>query len=97
VPADVAFHPDAEDELRAAYVWYHDHNPLVAVSFRSEAEHAIEVVAEQPSRWPVFFGSIRRYVFPRFPFTLIYRGDSKQVQIIAVAHQKRRPQYWKQR
>jgi hypothetical protein len=40
---------------------------------------------------------VRRYVFPRFPFSLLYRVLEGNVEIIAVAHGKRRPGYWRTR
>jgi hypothetical protein len=33
----------------------------------------------------------RRYVFPRFPFSLVYRLRGDEVEVIAVAHGRRRP------
>jgi len=39
----------------------------------------------------------RRYVFPRFPFSLIYPRRNDEVEVIAVAHGKRRPGYWRSR
>ena len=41
--------------------------------------------------------NIRKYVFPRFPFILFFRMLKEEIQIIAVAHAKRRPGYWKSR
>ena len=39
----------------------------------------------------------RRYVFPRYPFSLVYivRGDV--IEVVAVAHGRRRPGYWRSR
>ena len=94
---EVNFHPEAVRELRAAFLWYFECNPIVAESFQAESEHAVEMIAEDPQRWPKLTISERKYVFPRFPFNLIYRVNSDAVEIIAVAHQKRRPAYWKKR
>ena len=94
---EVSFHPEAVRELRAAFLWYFDRNPVVAQSFQAETEHAIEVVLENPRRWSKWGKSERKYVFPRFPFNLIYRVNLGVVEVIAVAHQKRKPGYWKKR
>lgn len=40
---------------------------------------------------------MRRYVFPRFPFSLVYRLRDHEVEVVAVAHGKRRPGYWQPR
>lgn len=97
MPVEIRLHPDAERELRAAFLWYLDRNALVAEGFQSEVAHAIRVVAESPERWPKLNESIRRYVFPRFPFTLVYRSKQGYVEVIAIAHQKRKPEYWRSR
>jgi len=97
VTIEVSFHPEAVRELRAAFLWYFGRNPLVAQSFQAETEHAIEVVLENPRCWPKLGKSERKYVFPRFPFNLIYRVNLGVVEVIAVAHQRRKPGYWKKR
>jgi len=33
----------------------------------------------------------------RFPFTIIYAIDTNEVVVVAVAHQRRRPFYWRAR
>ncbi len=97
MPVEVRLHPDAQREMRAAFLWYFDRNRLVAESFRAEAEHAIQAIAKDPNRWPELTGSVRRYVFPRFPFTAVYRVKLDCVEVVAIAHQKRRPEYWNER
>ncbi len=97
MPVEVRLHPDAERELRAAFHWYFDRNLIVAESFKAEAKHAIKAIAESPNRWPRLTEAARQYDFPRFPFTIVYRSSPKFVEIIAVAHQKRRPGYWEKR
>ena len=97
VTIEVSFHPEAVRELKAAFVWYFHRNPIVAKSFQAESEHAVEMISEDPNRWPMLTSSERKYVFPRFPFNLIYRVSSDTVEVIAVAHQKRRPGYWRKR
>lgn len=38
-----------------------------------------------------------RLVLDRYPFTVFYRPTDDGVMVIAVAHQRRRPNYWKSR
>jgi plasmid stabilization system protein ParE len=37
---------------------------------------------------------IRRFLFTRFPYSLIYGVDEKIIVVLAVAHQHREPNYW---
>jgi plasmid stabilization system protein ParE len=97
VALEVNFHPKAVQELRAAFLWYFDRDPIVAQSFKAEIDHAIEMIVEDPNRWPKWRHAERKYVFPRFPFNLIYRFNMGTVEVIAVAHQKRKPGYWQKR
>ena len=39
----------------------------------------------------------RRYVFPRYPFSLVYILRGGDIEIVAVAHGRRRPGYWQAR
>lgn len=96
-PLAVRFHPAAAQEAEEGYEWYAARNPDVAHGFREELRHAVEAVAENPGTWPRYGRRARRYLFPRFPFSLVYvvRGD--EVEVVAVAHAKRRPGYWRSR
>jgi plasmid stabilization system protein ParE len=96
-PAAVRFHPAAAREAEAAYDWYAERDPSVAHGFREELRHAVDAVADNPLTWPRHGSRARRYVFPRFPFSLIYRVREDGVEVIAVAHGRRRPGYWRSR
>ena len=90
-------HPAATEEADAATDWYARRSLFAARAFVSELIHAVDQVAEEPERWPFFEDDTRRYVFPKFPFSLIYRIRQEKIQIIAVMHSKRKPGYWKKR
>ncbi len=93
-PAAVRFHPAAAQEAESAYDWYAARNPAVARGFREELQHAVDAVAENPDTWPRHGRRARRYIFPRFPFSLVYVLRTDEVEVIAVAHGRRRPGYW---
>jgi len=96
-PAAVRFHPAAAQGVESAYDWYAARNPSAANGFREELRHAVDALAENPRTWPRHGSRARRYVFPRFPFTLVYRLRGNDVEVIAVAHGRRRPGYWRSR
>ena len=93
----VVFHPDAVEEAHAARQWYSARSLSVADSFLTELERGVESIALGPERWPSSAHGTRRYLFQRFPFQLIYRVKNERVEIVAVAHGRRRPGYWKVR
>jgi len=93
----VEFNSSAVAETEAAFDWYYERSPHAAQAFIEELNHSISRICESPERWPKYGKTCRRYIFPRFPFQIIYRFIDKTVQVVAVAHGKRRPNYWKER
>lgn len=93
----VRFHPAARSELRGARDWYEERSPLSAAAFAHEVATAISRIVEVPARYPAAEYGTRRFVLQRFPFNIFYRVGATEIVIVAVAHQKRHPDYWRQR
>ena len=91
---EVEFHPAALQEARAAVDWYSTRSRLAAVALVLELDVALAAIAEAPERWPTVGGGCRRYVLHRFPFLVIYREHGAAIEVVAVAHARRRPGYW---
>jgi toxin ParE1/3/4 len=91
------FNPLAEAELFEAARWYDERSPGLGAAFVDAVRAASDVVLEAPRRWRLLRGT-RRYVMGRFPFAIVYReiGD-EQVEVVAIAHLKRRQRYWARR
>ena len=93
----IEFHRSAVREAAAAYVWYADRSERAAGWFLEELDYAVSEVSEHPERFPVYLADTRRFLFRRFPYLLVYRDLPDRVEVIAVAHGKRRPGYWGRR
>ena len=93
----LGFHPEAVAEARGAARWYRERNPDAAEAFLTEFDRALRRIAEAPERWPVVEAGWRRFVLRRFPFSIVYRVQSGQVEVLALAHGRRRPGYWRDR
>jgi plasmid stabilization system protein ParE len=93
----VEVHPEAVLEAQAAYRWYRDRNISAADAFLAELDRAVELISESPMRWPIYIHSTRHFLLRRFPFGVVYRVFVETVQIVAVAHGRRKPGYWKGR
>ena len=93
----VELHPLAQDEVTAAEAWYRERSEVAAQAFVLEINRAIEEIFEAPERWPVGRRGERRVVLRRFPYSLLYRIREDDIFITAVAHQSRRPGYWRHR
>jgi plasmid stabilization system protein ParE len=70
---------------------------MAAVGFLEELELAVSTVARFPARYPAYVDGTKRFVFPYFPFNLIYEHRGETVVIVAVSHQRRGPRYWADR
>ena len=91
------FHPAAEAELQEASDWYEDHREGLGLDFLDAVRRKIFQVLENPQLWREFERT-RRVLVGRFPYVLVYRETTPdEIEIIAVAHFKRRPQYWSRR
>lgn len=93
----VVFHPDAVEEAAAARLWYAERSQSAGDSFLAELDHGIESISAAPERFPLFVHGTRRYLFQRFPFQIVYRLTNSLIEIVAVAHGRRRPGYWRSR
>jgi len=93
----VELHEEALAEAQAAYDWYLVRNTAAAEGFIAELDQAIEQIGAFPDASGAHISGTRRHVMRRFPFIVIYREQQQVIQVIAVAHGRRRPGYWKHR
>ena len=87
----------ARAEVAASVEWYCKRNLQAAEEFLKEFEYAVERIAENPAQFPTFAFGTRRVVFRKFPYSLVFREEGELVQIVAVAHARRHPGYWRKR
>jgi plasmid stabilization system protein ParE len=97
VPREVEYLEEAVEEAEAAARWYAERSAAAAAGFTDEIDAAESDIARLPETWPRFDHDTRRYLFRRYPFSIIYRVESGRILIVAVAHGHRRPGYWKSR
>ena len=93
----ISIHEAAENELNDAADFYDLESPGLGETFINEIHKAIDLIARFPEASPLIRGRIRRKVLIKFPYALIYSLRATEIRILAVAHQKRRPVYWRGR
>ena len=79
----IRLHPAAASEIEAALRWYAERSLVAAQAFSAEVIACVERVGEAPDRWPRFALGTRRYLFPHFPFSVIYRVRNEEIEIVA--------------
>jgi plasmid stabilization system protein ParE len=93
----VGFFDEAVDEVDESRAWYRQNSESAESGFLRELDHAVDQVLGAPHRWPEFIGGTRRYVFPTFPYSLVYFVEEHVLYVVAVAHERRKPGYWRKR
>lgn len=91
----IGFHKLAEREMLEARDFYDNLVFGLGKKFISDLEYIINLLRENPLMFPVKFDNYRTVPLRKFPYSIIFRLDKDdEVIILAVAHQKRKPNYW---
>ena len=91
------WHPEAVLDAEEARDWYASRSPFAARGFLLALDDPVRAILLAPERGPLESHGCRRYLLPnRYPYALIYRL-TPGVEVVAVAHQRRRPEYWQYR
>ncbi|MEP7120084.1 MAG: type II toxin-antitoxin system RelE/ParE family toxin [Byssovorax sp.] len=96
------YHRDAREELSAAADWYEARRPGLGLDFVAEVTRAVASIRENPETWPRWEGvlmrvPVRKFVLRQFPFSIPYLVHEDTIVVLAVAHGRRRPGYWRAR
>jgi toxin ParE1/3/4 len=94
----IRFRPAAARELAADVRYYNKQYPGRGGRFLEAVERILLRVAKSPLAFPLLFDpDIRSAKVERFPYRVVYLVVNGDVDILAVAHAKRRPAYWRRR
>lgn len=78
--------------------WYIRHSEALGRRFQRAVSEAIDRIAGGPERYPVFERGIRWMRLKRFPYVVYFEQLAPdRVEILAIAHGSRRPEYWRSR
>lgn len=88
---------EAESELWEAVAYYEQQAPGLGLDFQTAVEHSLYTIREFPESWPLRDDGTRRCLTNRFPYLIVYTYSRDHIWLIAVAHCKRQPGYWRQR
>ena len=94
---NVLYEPPARQELAEAVAYYSQRSPELADRFVADLDSAVERVIQFPHASPPLDEGLRRCLLSNFPYQLVYRVEGDTIRVYAVAHQKRRPGYWRKR
>lgn len=97
----VEFHPDAAEDLALAAVWYDERREGLGSRFLDAVRSAAAHIDEQPESgnpwlFPGVPSGVRRVQVRGFPYRVVYVIRAFVV-IVAIAHERRRPDTWEDR
>ena len=90
-------HPEADAEIDATAAVYEAQQRGLSASFIAAVERAVWFLRTYPEAGAPIGGSYRRVLVRRFPYAVVYRLDPEGAFVVAVAHVRRRPGYWRHR
>ena len=93
----VVSHPEADEEVEAAALWYEERQPGLGEDFLDEFERTLRRIVAEPERWRKILGDNRKLSFHRFPYAIVYSLRADTLYIKAVMNLHRRPFYWRLR
>lgn len=94
----IRFHPAARREILRAFDWYRQEaSSLVAAGFLDDFEQTLLLLKRHPEIGEAGSSRTRRLVFQRYPYTVVYRLTGETLEIVAIAHHGRQPEYWARR
>lgn len=93
----LTIHVAAEVQIIEAADYYDLSSPGLGREFIEEVWRAIGNTTEFPEAGPLVRGRVRKRRIARFPYSLVYSVRPDEIRILAVAHQRKRPYYWRHR
>jgi plasmid stabilization system protein ParE len=93
----VVLRPEARAEFDEAFDWYEQQRSGLGVDFTTQVQEVFDRISATPERYAQIFQDIRRVVVRRFPYSIFYKVESRQVVVLAVFHSRRNPRIWQER
>ena len=93
----VEFSENAVIELDEILIYYKNASLDVLDAFRNEFDHKNNLISFSPKIFQTYRKKFRKCVMKNFPYNIIFREFDEKIIIYAIAHQKRKPNYWSKR
>ena len=88
-------HPEAALEHEEQVAYYEERASGLGGRYHAEFKSVVARICETPDHYMIVSPpDTRRSSLKGFPFSIIFRESGGTIQILAVAHHRRRPRYW---
>lgn len=93
----VKFANPAVREIKLAKKYYQLIRRSLMMRFLGEVDDAIAAMIERPDSFAEYLHGTRRILLNKFPYLVVFQDLDDHFFVIAIAHEKRKPGYWKRR
>jgi plasmid stabilization system protein ParE len=84
-------------DLIEAIDYYNEINSQLAQALLDEFYEGIDEIVLNPYLYQIISKSYRKLSLRRFPYKIVFQVKQDQITIVALAHHKRKPNYWRNR
>jgi plasmid stabilization system protein ParE len=93
----IEFDDAARVEFDEAFDWYAKRSHGAAIGFAGAIDAALDSIVRDAARFPAVYAGCQYARIRRYPYSLIFRRSARGIMVVAVAHAKRKPGYWRRR
>ena len=87
----------AEKELDETYNYYEYKLSGLGEEFIKEFRAVLKRISIHPKAWQLVQNNVRKCIMNKFPYNVIYSIEKDHLIILAISHQHRHPDNWKNR
>ena len=91
------FTQQAREEITKSRNYYNKQLSGLGNEFTNELKKTIDQIKQNPLQFPECFPPIHQANTSRFPFSIYYHIQDLVIKVIAVFHNSRNPDKWKER
>lgn len=93
----VVVHPESIADLLEAISYYDEISSELSEDLIEHYRSCIKQLTSNPRIYPSFYTKYRKINLERFPYKIVFRIQVDTIHIVAFAHHKRKPSYWRSR
>lgn len=86
--------PEAEEDITDAFLWYEEQSPGLGKRFLEDIDTKFSFLETSPFSSSILYKNTRRLLLKRFPYSLFYQIEEKQIVVLSCLHTRRNPIQW---
>lgn len=91
------FTSGSEADIKESFIWYETQLPGAGDKFVDEVNSVAVRILKHPGHFPEVLQNIHKANLKEFPFSVFFVIFTSDIYVIAIFHNSRNPQIWKNR